>query len=126
MPKPTRAEVLAEYLGLSEKTHPECFRCDSMIVSGARKVKMWEQVVRCSLPDPLAPGTAADAWGPPIDRFFVQHRNGSVVVFSRGMFGVRVSAGGDCVFDESPTIARVRAMMAADPAFKEKMAGATP
>lgn len=145
----TRAELLAEYLGLTPETHPACYEackryecmyhpehrilvhehkmlavadgfcsvCDCPIV-----LRGW--ATRLSLPDPLAPGTAADAWLGPLVRtkeFWTIHG------FTDG-FGANVfREGWKSPFDgkaTDPTPAIVRAMMAADPTFREKMEGA--
>lgn len=88
----TRAEVLAEYLGK----------------------------IASNMPDPLAPGTAADAWL-------------GVLVRDKRLSGLHkyppkfdAMAGPKLMIGraDDPTPAIVRAMMAADPEFAKQMEGA--
>lgn len=109
----TRAEVLAEYLGATHEVFPALFgRCPIT------------DAIYIIAPDPLASGTAADAWLGPLVRtkeFWTIHG------FTDG-FGANVfREGWKSPFDgkaTDPTPAIVRAMMAADPALREKMEGA--
>jgi hypothetical protein len=109
----TRAEVLAEYLGATHEAFPSLFgRCPIT------------DAIYIIAPDPLAPGTAADAWLGVLARwegFWCLH--GFVNDFGAEVFrdGFRGSFSGK---ENAPTPAIVRAMMAADPAFREKMEGA--
>lgn len=154
MKKPTRAEVLAKHLGLNEKTHPACYECRwrcnrcgdvyrgtsdmTCIVSGC--AGYYESMPTLALPDPLAPGTAADAWLGVLVRWSQQTDRVALALrayppkiprsitlthrFEAYVGDYRKYEGG--CWDDDPTPAIVRAMTAADSAFSGKMEGATP
>jgi len=134
--KPTKAEVLARYLGVTEKTHPRVFRavpiCPICDRQGTRSkttcnscgvlIDESDTDFELTLPNPLAPGTA---WLGVLDEWFMRSLDEWVVTYGRGICGVMTHWMTDgFLYDESPVRARVRAMMAADPAFREKMEGA--
>lgn len=118
----TRAEVLAEYLGLAPETHPECYkhRWHRDREGGAAYL-----TYRLALPDPLAPGTAADAWLGVLVRSekFRQVDHSSQPRDAWEAIAIGQPLGGHKYYS-TPVEAIVRAMMAADPAFREKMEGA--
>lgn len=138
MKKPTRAEVLAEYLGLNERTHPACFRdayrcnqcgtpyggtqngdCINRGCSG-----LCEYMPTIALPNPLAPGHKADAWL----GVLVRWKGFWTIHAFEGEFACHLTQGAGCEVAEGrstdPVPAIVRAMMAADPALAAKMEGA--
>lgn len=115
----TRAEVLAEYLNLTPETHPDLYR----MVTLRPAYGVENSFLILALPDPLAPGTEADAWLGVLVRsenFKDMHR------WHDGTFSALTRKEGCCKYIEEadPTPAIVRAMMAADSTFAAKMEGA--